>query len=440
MEPGPGLTQTEVESLLEKAGSPAGTFLRDCLASLYDDKVRGTPLVARGCDLTGLEPVWVRLGLWATEQAAAGITAQGAEWLGGKTGRAVAALLLRCPGCDRLVAGLRRLFASAQADGEFRTELAAIAAGEREPDLSRLPNDAPDDIRLALALMAQVQDLAAYLPGEFDALHAEMALLRAELARLERIEALVADALAALQQQYEARVAGLEQQRQLDRDTIAAQNAALRALADRAERAEPEPGIEHALVMASRGDTREAEALLAAIGSRKAQEHAGLADAARTAAAEAAAAYRHQGALARTRSVADALAAYRRAAELDPSDCWTWIFVSRLERTAGAVAAAADAATRAHDAAHDQRDLAAASTELGSVREAQGDLAGAPGGLLGDALRPAEAGGFRPRERGLAARPVGELGEAGRRAQRPGRPRATSFTSPLTAPAGSDLI
>jgi hypothetical protein len=362
MEPGPGLTPAEIESLFQEAAEPAVAFL-------YDDKVRDA-LVAQVCDLTGCRPVWARLGLWATQQAAAGIAANGVQWLGGKAGVAVAGLLLRCPGCDRVADGLRRLLGRARAEADFRAEIAAVARSEREPDPSRLSSDAPDDVRLALALMTQVQDLAAYLPGEFDVLHAEMALLRAEAARLARIEALVADALAALQRQHEARLAGLERQRQLDRDTIAAQNAALRALADRAERPEPAPRIEHALAMVGQGDTREAEALLATIGSRKAQEHARHADAARTAAAEAAEAYRHQGALAQTRSVTDAVAAYRRAAELDPDDCRTWIFLARLELTVGHVAAAAEAAARARDAARNQRDRSVALTQLGDVQRA----------------------------------------------------------------------
>lgn len=369
MEPGPGLTQAEIEALFGEAAEPAVAFL-------FDDKVRDA-LVAQVCGATGCPPVYARLGFWAAQQAANGMAASGVQWLAGQAGIAVAALLVRCPGCDRLVAGLRRLFRRAREEAAFRDEIAAIARGERNPDLAPLPSDAPDDIRLALALLTRLDDVATYLPGEFDALHDQIANLRAELARIERIEALFAKALGALQQQYEAHIAGLEQQRQLDRDTIMAQSAALRALADRAERAEPAPRVEEALAQAARGDTRQAEALLAEIGSRKAQEHARHADDARKAVAEAAEAYRHQGALAQSRSVAAAILAYGRAAELDPDDCWTWIFLARLQAQAGNLTAAGHAAVKARSAASEERDLAAASCELGDVRVAQGDLAGA---------------------------------------------------------------
>lgn len=369
MESGAGLTQGEVEALLGEAAEPA-------IAFLYDDQVRDA-LVAQVCDLTGCPPVYARLALWATQQAASGIAASGVQWLGGQAAVGIVAVLVRCPGSGRLVLGLRRLFRRAREEAAFRAELVAIANGERDPELAPLPKDAADDIRLALALLTKLDDVSTYLPGEFDALHDWMANLRAELVRIERIEALVAEALKAFKQQYEARIAGLEQQRQLDRDTIAAQNAALRALADRAERAEPTPHIELALAKAAQGDTRAAETLLAEIGSRKAQEHTRFADHAQKAAVEAAEAYHHQGALAQIRSVADAIQAYRRAAELDPDNCWTWIFLARLQAQTGDLISAEHAAAKAKAIAREERDLAAAVHELGELRRAQGDLVGA---------------------------------------------------------------
>jgi tetratricopeptide (TPR) repeat protein len=91
-------------------------------------------------------------------------------------------------------------------------------------------------------------------------------------------------------------------------------------------------------------------------------------------------AFRELGALASLRSVDDALAAYRRAAALDPDDTWTWIFISRLERAAGRLvpaAAAAEAALERAEAVLLQRDQMAALNTLGEVRVSQGVLAAA---------------------------------------------------------------
>lgn len=369
MEPGPGLTRAEAEALFKDAADPA-------IAFLYDDKVRDA-LVAQLRELTGCSPVWVRLGLWAMQQAAAGVAADGTQWLAGKAGVGIARLVIRFPGVDRLVRGLRQLLRGARGGAAFREEIVAIARGDHVPDLSQLPSDAPDDIKLALRLLKEVGDLTTYLPGEFDALHAKLDELRGYLAHLERIERLFADAMTALRQQYEARIAGLEQQQQIDRDTIGAQNAALRALADRVEQVEPAPRIEDALEKVSQGDTREAETLLAEIGDRKVREHSRHSEKGRRAAVEAAEAFRHQGALAQSRSIADAIVSYRRAVELDPNHCWTWVFLCRLELEAGHLAAAEHAAVQARNAAREERDLAASMHELGDVRQAQGDLAGA---------------------------------------------------------------
>ena len=184
MEPGPGLSQTEIAALFQEAADPAVAFL-------YDDKVRDT-LVAQVCDWSGCKPVWARLGLWAAQQAASSMAAGGLQWLGSQLGGSVAALLLRCPGCDRLAAGLRRLFLKAREEAAFRAEIDAIARGEGRPDPARLPADTPDDVKLALRLITEVRaagadvsglaatldDLVMYLPGEFDALHVEIAALR----------------------------------------------------------------------------------------------------------------------------------------------------------------------------------------------------------------------------------------------------------------------
>ena len=72
------------------------------------------------------------------------------------------------------------------------------------------------------------------------------------------------------------------------------------------------------------------------------------------------------------------MAAYRRAADLDPGDTWTWIFISRLERAAGrlvAAAAAAEEETLARSA--NEHDRMVALNTIGEVRVGQGDLSAA---------------------------------------------------------------
>lgn len=172
---GPGLTAKEIEALFQEAADPAFAFL-------YDDKVKEA-LVAQLCELSGCSPAVARLGLWAVQQAAAGLAATGAEWLLGKAAAGAAGLLRRCPGADRLMAAFRQLLGRARDDAAFRDELAAIARGEREPDLSRLPKETPEDVALALRLLEEQRDLALYLAAEFDALHDQLARMAPLLER-----------------------------------------------------------------------------------------------------------------------------------------------------------------------------------------------------------------------------------------------------------------
>jgi tetratricopeptide (TPR) repeat protein len=128
------------------------------------------------------------------------------------------------------------------------------------------------------------------------------------------------------------------------------------------------------------GDARPTEQVLREIVERKVAE--GVAKTAEGAAAnrEAATAARQLGALLYGRDTAGALAAYREAAELDPADTWTWIFIARLEAQAGHLGNAQAAAVKALEAARASsahRDEMVALNELGDVRVAQGDLPGA---------------------------------------------------------------
>lgn len=149
-----------------------------------------------------------------------------------------------------------------------------------------------------------------------------------------------------------------------DAETIKALRAAVEALARQRG-----PGVEEALDALARGDRTRAEALFAEIGARRAAEGA-------AANREAAEPFRHLGALAFLDDTAGSLAAYRRAAELDPSDVWTWIFIARLEQRAGDLAAAEEAARRAMEAAErarSDRDRMAALNTLGDILVARGE-------------------------------------------------------------------
>jgi tetratricopeptide (TPR) repeat protein len=147
-----------------------------------------------------------------------------------------------------------------------------------------------------------------------------------------------------------------------------------------------------------------------------AQQQTAAAGSAREAAAQT---WRELGALAYTRSTEAALAAYRQAAALAPGDAWTWIEISRLERQAGHLERAEEAARRAREAAAaagGERGEAVAEHELGVIHMARGDLAAAEAAFMAYQRTSEKLAGSDPGERGLAAGPVGELGEARRRA------------------------
>ncbi|MBN8284911.1 tetratricopeptide repeat protein, partial [Zoogloea sp.] len=68
---------------------------------------------------------------------------------------------------------------------------------------------------------------------------------------------------------------------------------------------------------------------------------------------------------------------WQAAAERDPGDLWTWIFLARLHQEAGQTDKAGDAAARALHAANQPRDRSVALNTLGDVQVAAGDLAAA---------------------------------------------------------------
>ncbi|MBM3557180.1 MAG: tetratricopeptide repeat protein, partial [Alphaproteobacteria bacterium] len=134
----------------------------------------------------------------------------------------------------------------------------------------------------------------------------------------------------------------------------------------------PENALEAARRLAA-GDPIAAEKIFEKIATEKASiGHAAL--------KEAAEAARHLGALLMLRDTRKALAAYRRAAEYDASDFWTWIFAGRLEMQGGNLSRAVEAFGRAQllaEGAQSQRDQMVAIGSTGDVRVRQGNLPGA---------------------------------------------------------------
>ncbi len=122
------------------------------------------------------------------------------------------------------------------------------------------------------------------------------------------------------------------------------------------------------------GDVRAAEDALAGAFERVAEAYARMSDVTQQVGSEAARTAREKAALAATRSVADALIWYRKAAELEPEDFWTLIELARLHRVAGNLAAALEAAEAALRAAREDRSRSVARNEIGDVFVEQGDL------------------------------------------------------------------
>ena len=191
--------------------------------------------------------------------------------------------------------------------------------------------------------------------------------LEDHLHRILRVRLDEERAKAALASRIEQREASVAERERLKEDA----GAAVAAVAAEATTAEREATVETALARLADGDAADAKAILSDIVDRKAAESA-------AAASEAAAAARHLGTLAMLDDTLEALRAFRRASDLDPSEAWTWIHISRLERQKGDIEAAAAAARRARQAAEqagDDRDVAVADSEFGNVLVAQGNLA-----------------------------------------------------------------
>ncbi|MFZ4381803.1 MAG: hypothetical protein ACOYO0_07565, partial [Sandarakinorhabdus sp.] len=121
-----------------------------------------------------------------------------------------------------------------------------------------------------------------------------------------------------------------------------------------------DPGLRAAAASEVAGDAGSAFRQLMALGE------AGASD--------AAARFRDAGALAAPFDVAQAIAAYARAADIAPDDCWTWINLARLHQSTGDLVSARRAAERGRQVATDERDGMAVDNKLGDIARAEGDL------------------------------------------------------------------
>lgn len=99
---------------------------------------------------------------------------------------------------------------------------------------------------------------------------------------------------------------------------------AVTALANLRGQPDAPPDIDKALAMLAEGRTKEAEAIFQTIAERKEEDIQ-----------EAAAAYRHLGALAFLNDTQKALAVYRRATALDPDNAVGWSQLGHLLRRVG---------------------------------------------------------------------------------------------------------
>ncbi|MET0240581.1 MAG: tetratricopeptide repeat protein [Sphingobium sp.] len=88
-------------------------------------------------------------------------------------------------------------------------------------------------------------------------------------------------------------------------------------------------------------------------------------------------AYREAARLAVPFSVADAIMYFSKAADLDPSDFWTLIELSRLYQRANSLSKAMEAADQALPKASTPRERSVSMNEIGDILVARNDLAGA---------------------------------------------------------------
>jgi tetratricopeptide (TPR) repeat protein len=217
---------------------------------------------------------------------------------------------------------------------------------------------APD--ALEQRLVSDLTNLLSRRIGVADAAMAE------RLATLERI----ADEAIAAKEALERQVRELSEQQTLKDDTIRSLNAAVEALTAQARERQEVSGIETALQQLAANNVSGAVAIFQDVLDRKEADGKRKEAESKKALQEAAAAARHLGALASLQDTQGALAAYRRAANLEPEDVWTWIAIADLEVQGGTLDRAKEAAERARAVAQStdsERDLSVSQEKIGDV-------------------------------------------------------------------------
>ena len=165
----------------------------------------------------------------------------------------------------------------------------------------------------------------------------------------------------------EKRLAVADLQAQEYQDQIKALTASITALAQQKDQPDASPGIKEALKKLAEGNTQEAEAIFQTITDRKKADIQ-----------EAAAAYRHLGALAFLHDTQKALDAYRRATQLDPQNIEGWNQLGHLLKRTGQLEKAEAAYQRVlalSEKRNDQSWIAAAYGNLGILYQIRGELA-----------------------------------------------------------------
>jgi tetratricopeptide (TPR) repeat protein len=146
--------------------------------------------------------------------------------------------------------------------------------------------------------------------------------------------------------------------------------AAVEVLANLRDQKGAPPSINEALALLKQGNTKAAEGIFQAIAHRKEARIAGNKK-------EAAAAYRHLGALAYLNDPQKALDAYRRATKLDPDNAAGWNRLGQLFYRTGEPSKAETAFRRVLSLCRAQNDrflLAMAFKDLGVIYKTRGDL------------------------------------------------------------------
>ncbi|WP_141699274.1 tetratricopeptide repeat protein, partial [Candidatus Thiosymbion oneisti] len=188
----------------------------------------------------------------------------------------------------------------------------------------------------------------------------------------------VAEAIKGLNRELERKEQALTDVRQAaqerEQSLQAALDEAIAAIPKQTEIPDAQARIEEALTAAAEGNTALAEAIFSEVEARKIAEGKAAKKSAYKEAAEAA---RHRGALAFLHDTNKAIAAYRRATELDPENAAGWNRLGLLLYRTGELDAAAAAYRQVEslgNAEDDQKLLAVAYGGLGNLYLTRGEL------------------------------------------------------------------